>query len=147
MKTITNNLTLMLLTLLSVSCASSSDYSVLGENVQNIQTTQKNTVEIECYCSNNIKIQKKNVKEITLNVIGELSSVGYHGAQKAPESVSKSILEFKVIKEGNNILLKSKEYSFMHHAFLIKNLTLVIPNNIKLKIKPLNYRQLIGRKR
>jgi hypothetical protein len=116
----------------SVSC--SSDYSVEDSITQTIPAANINLLIIECTCTDTVRIKEGEDDVIVARISGELSSVGYHGDQTAPDEIGEKMLSFKVRVNGDTLHLISKEWSHIHHTFLIEKLELEIPRHLKYEL-------------
>ena len=123
------------------------DYSVEGSSVQKFSSNGISEVVITCFCSNNIITKRTKGTEITVEVEATLDSVGYHGEQTKPKNIADELLNFNYDISGNRLELISNEYTFMHHAFVIKSLTIYLPHNVTLRHAPVLYSTLEGRNR
>ncbi len=135
----------LLLIFVFMKAALAEDYSVNGSSIQFFETAGIESVEIWCYCSENIVIERQESGSIELEVSATKSSVGYHGEQTEKNKVSEQLLNFHSEKLDSKLVLISKEYTFIHHAFIINKIKLILPNNIKYTLMPISYSMLEGR--
>jgi len=47
---------------------------------------------------------------------------------------------------GSKMKIESKEYTFIHHAFLIDKIVITIPTEVQFSYNQINYNSLEGRK-
>jgi hypothetical protein len=123
--------------------AFAKNYSVVEKNTIKYPTKGINSVEINCYCSTNISINSGEYFEATIEA--SLSSLGYHGYQETPSSIGQALMHFVESREGNKLILTSKENTYIHHSFIIEKLSIKLPKDIKLTFNPIKYRALEGR--
>ncbi|WP_435315094.1 hypothetical protein [Cellulophaga fucicola] len=140
-----NKFYFILLLLLTASC-SGQDFSINDFITQKLESKNKKILIVECYCDNSVTVKKTDDTLITINVKGNLSSLGYHGKQTTPKKIDKETLLFKVVETNDTITIISKEWTHMHHRYLIKDLNISIPKNMKYEIKKILGVDLEGRK-
>ncbi len=129
---------------LTISCYG-QDFSVEDCLTQTVNAENINYLIIECYCDNGVEINKKLTETINIDITGKLESVGYHGIQNKPEEIGEKILFFKTEIKNDTLRLLSKEWTFMHHSFLIDKLIIQIPERMKHEIIKINGQKLEGR--
>ena len=134
----------IILTLLTFS-AIASDYSITDKTIQSFSAEKIKEIEIHCFCSSNIKVNRFESPKIDIEISGKMDSVGYHGKQNKPNGIASELLEFDFVKNEGTLVLISNEFTFIHHAFVIKNLVVNLPNGIKYRIIPIHYSDLEGR--
>ncbi|GAB1266742.1 hypothetical protein NBRC116492_35520 [Aurantivibrio infirmus] len=100
---------------------------------------------ISCYCSGNIEEEPNKSNKIILHIEASHSSSGYHGVQDIPTEIPKSLTDFKVERDKVNLKLSSNEYTFIHHAYIIKSLKISLPPGVNLIIDPIKVEDLEGR--
>lgn len=126
---------LITLTFLLTTTCYSQDYSVSDSTTQIIKANQAKFLLIECYCQDKAEVKKTKNEFISLNIIGNISSVGYHGEQTIPKGINEKRLLFKIEENNDTIRLISKEKTVMHHAYFIEKLSIDIPLNMDYAIK------------
>tara|TARA_A100000171_G_scaffold31934_1_gene30334 strand:+ start:45 stop:476 length:432 start_codon:yes stop_codon:yes gene_type:complete len=139
-----NKLFTLLAFLLSASC-NGQDYSITDSLTQKIETGTAKFLLIECYCNNGIQIEKTENQLIKIDVKGNLSSEGYHGKQTIPTKIDKETLLFKVEENSDTLRIISKEWTVIHHAYLIEKLKISIPHEMKYEIRKVLGNDLEGR--
>lgn len=139
-----NRLLTIIIVLLTPAC-NGHDYSLEGSLTQKVKAEKINYLIIECYCNNGVEITEKQTETITIDVVGELESVGYHGDQEKPKEIGKETLSFKTEIENDTLRLLSKEWSFIHHSFLIEILKIQIPKGLKYEIVKIDRGKLEAR--
>jgi hypothetical protein len=128
-----NRLLTILTVLLTTSCIG-QDYSITDSLTQNVNTENVHYLIIECFCENGVKIKKTRTEIISIDVVGKLESVGYHGNQKTPTGIGEEMLSFKTVTENDTLRLVSHERTIVHHSFLIDKLKIQIPKGLKYEI-------------
>ena len=128
-----------------VSSASAEDFNLDESFTQSVQIEDIDFVQIYCYCSNRIDIVRDETENLVLEIEANHSSIGYHGNQEIPDKIPEELLKFSVDKNANSLSLLSKEYTFIHHAFIIESLEIRVPSGVRVKITPIEYKQLEGR--
>lgn len=130
--------------LLTAYC-SGQDYSIKESMVQTITAEKINYLIIECYCDSGVWIQEFETNTIEIKITGILSSVGYHGLQEKPPKIGEKTLSFKPVINKDTLRLLSREWTFMHHAYLIDHLRIKIPKKLRYEIINIQGSQLEGR--
>ncbi len=139
-----NRLLTLLILLLAISC-NGQDYSVTDSLTQKIETNRAKFIMIECYCNNGVDIEKTKNQFVTIDVKGNLSSQGYHGEQTTPKEIGKETLSFKVAENNDTLRIISREWTVIHHAYLIEELKISIPDEMNYQIKKILGNELEGR--
>lgn len=121
------------------------DYSIVDSSIQSFPAKGITEIEISCFCSNDVKIKRTKRGDIKIEIEAKMDSVGYHGKQTKPKGISKTLLNFESYTTDERLELVSKEYTFMHHAFVIKKLTVYLPKNVRYRLMPIHYFMLKGR--
>ena len=140
-----NKFYFILLLLLTVSCKG-QDISINDFITQKLEAKNKKLLIIECYCDNGVTVKKTDDTLVIIKVKGNLSSLGYHGKQTAPKKIDTETLEFKVVETNDTLTIISKEWTQMHHRYLIKDLHISIPKHMKYEVKKIVGVNLEGRK-
>jgi hypothetical protein len=83
---------------------------------------------------------------VELDIEGTHSSQGYHGNQEKPRTVAPELLRFAEHRSDGEVLLESREYTYIHHAYLIDHLAVVVPPGQEVRFEPLAYQELEGRR-
>jgi len=125
--------------------SNASDYFVVGTTNQVVAIDAYKRIEIDCYCSNNVEIIKYNEPHLQLEIYGEESSVGYHGNQESPKEVRTESMRFTIGKSKDTLILSSKEWTYIHHAFFIKKLVVSVPESVQVVWTKIKGRDLEGR--
>lgn len=125
--------------------AHSSDYSVTSRLEQIIDAQAIDTIHIHCYCRSGFVRRTSTNNEFMLKVIGTMDSVGYHGSQSIPKEVPKELLSFKETRNSSFLKLASREFTFIHHAYMIDSLEIIVPDKTKVILLRLDRRELEGR--
>ena len=139
---------LILVTGLSYGCAtfnSSDDFSVSGSIAQSIPIKTNQTVTIKCFCRNRTIKTNEIGNTLELSVTGTHSSVGYHGEQEKPEFIAEGLLRFVEKQTTGGLTLESREYTYIHHAYIIDQLEVVAPPDTEIHIRPILYDELEDR--
>lgn len=123
----------------------SDDFSVSGVTTQYISIDNTGPIIIRCYCQKRSITRHSENAKLTLVIAGTHSSVGYHGTQDKPDVIAPQLLRFAERREGNSLILESKEYTYIHHAFIIDDLQITAPAGIKVIVEPISYSTLEGR--
>lgn len=124
----------------------SSDYEVEGSITQTISATDIQYLTIECYCQDGIQVTTTDDTIITAKIDAVLKSVGFHGDQTAPEEIGEKMLSFKTEIKGDTLRLVSKEWTYIHHSYLIEELELEIPERVIYSVDTIHWRDLKDRK-
>lgn len=140
-----NKLLTLLIVVTGLSCYG-QDFSIYDSHSQKIETNDTKFLVIECYCKNGVITEKTAKKRISIDVKGNLSSVGYHGNQTAPDKIKESTLSFEIEKHNDTLKLISNEWVFMHHAYFIEELNICIPEGMSYEIKKILGNELEGRR-
>ena len=139
------NRLLTILTVLLTTACNGQDYSVEDSLTQEVKAEKVNYLIIECYCNNGVEINEKQTETINIDVVGKLESVGYHGDQEKPKVIGEETLSFKTEIENDTLRLVSKEWTFIHHSYLIDKLKIQIPKGLKYEIVKIDGDKLEGR--
>ena len=123
----------------------SDDYSIEGSTTQSVVIDNHKIIKINCYCSNNFEIIEHNEQNLILEITGEESSAGYHGDQNTPSEIQSKILNFKIDKTKESIILSSQEWTYIHHSFLIKKIIVKAPESVEVKWNKIEQNDLEGR--
>lgn len=126
--------------------SNTSDFFVRDEHIQQVDLADIDKLILRCHCSGALKFGTTQIDAAQHNITGTYSSVGYHGDQEKPVSISDQLLAFKETRYGTTLILESQEYTFIHHAFLIEKLEIQMPRNVNFQFDVLNYEELVGRK-
>ena len=132
--------------LIAVSC-NGQDFTVSESLHQTVAIKNAKYLIIECYCENGVVLKETEEENITIDVAGILQSLGYHGEQTKPTKIGKETLSFKTEVKGDTLKLISKEWTFMHHSYLIEKVKFQIPDGMKHEIRKIKGQALEGRKR
>lgn len=126
-------------------CAISDDFSVSGDLHQRVSVADSDVIVVRCYCPNREVIYSSNVSYVELHGVGTHSSKGYHGEQEKPRSVSPELLRFSERRTDGRLILESREYTYIHHAFLVDLLRLTAPVGQDVRFEPISPGELEGR--
>ena len=129
-------------------CASlgfSDDFSVSGETTQTVEVDEDVSVTIRCFCENRKITRTSSEGFIVLIIRGTHGSVGYHGEQHKPESISPNLLEFVEKRSNANLVLESREYTYTHHAYIVDELEIIAPTDATIIVSPVSQNELEGR--
>jgi hypothetical protein len=124
----------------------SDDFSVSRGLRQRVSSERTDTIVIRCYCPRREVVRSSRVSGVELDVDGTHSSQGYHGDQEKPRTVAPELLRFVERRSDGEILLESREYTYIHHAFLIDHLRVIVPAGQEVRFEPLAYQELEGRR-
>lgn len=138
-------ITLFILPVIYTVSAQADDFTVSGSLEQSINIEGIQNIEIHCYCESGLERKDSLDESLSLKVNGTHSSVGYHGEQKIPEEVSKNLLSFKETRNGTTLKLESHEYTYIHHAYFINHLEILVPSTIDVELIKLKRPELEGR--
>lgn len=127
------------------SVAHSQDYSISANNVQHVSLKDIKSVFVNCYCRT--ATIKKDALENVLELKAEVTkdSIGYHGKQEIPTKIPNNLMQFKETRNGPVLKLESKEYIFMHHAYLIDQLIITVPKHVDVYLTKIHRQELDGR--
>lgn len=140
-----NRLLSIFIVLLTRACVG-QDYSVVDSFSQSVNAVNVNYLIVECYCENGVEINEIQTNTINIDVVGNLASEGYHGDQKKPKEIKEETLSFKSEIVNDTLRLVSKEWTYIHHSYLIDKLKLQIPKGLKYEIVKIEGKDLEGRK-
>jgi len=118
----------------------------IGSSDQIIDAKDIKAIHIHCYCKSGFVRKISTDNKIAVRVVGTQSSVGYHGSQDIPKDIPEKLLSFKESRNGSFLKLESREYTFIHHAYLIDFLEVSAPEKVKIIKLPLRWNELQGRK-
>jgi len=98
--------------------------------------------------SANVVIQHGGAANVTLDMTARYSIAGYHGSREnaGARELSGPELAFRISRSADTLTLSSPEWTYIHHALLIKQLTVTLPEAIALKLRRLLSRDLEGRR-
>jgi len=122
------------------------DFSVSAGLRQHIASERADTVVVRCYCPSREVVRSSSVSGVELDVEGTHSSQGYHGEQEKPRTVAPELLRFVERRSDGEILLESREYTSIHHAFLIDRVRVIAPEGQEVRFEPLAYQDLEARR-
>lgn len=137
---------ILVLTLLFALSCNGSDYSITDSLTQTVTAKETRFIEIVCHCPNGVDVTTSKDKVIQIDIKGSLGSVGYHGEQIVPEGIGEATLSFKVEESNDTLRLISKEWTYMHHAYIIERLKVTIPFGTKYTLKNIPAEELEGGK-
>jgi len=123
----------------------SDDFSVSGETTQTIKVDEDVSVTIRCFCENRTITRTSSNSEIKLVIMGTHGSGGYHGEQYKPKSIAPGLLKFVEKRANRNLILESREYTYIHHAYIIDALEIIAPADTVINISPISRDELEGR--
>jgi len=124
---------------------SGDDYSITQKHSQSCSSSNINFVELHCYCPDGVIASKSSGNDIILQMKGINESVGYHGKQEVPKEIGTLALDFKSEIRNDTLLLISKEWMFIHHSFIIRNLELQLPEHVSYRHVRIPGNELEGR--
>ena len=124
---------------------SSDDFAVTGKITQSITIENDLPVVIRCYCENRTINKNPNENILELKITGTHASVGYHGEQEKPEFISPGLLRFVEKRNSEGLILESREYTYIHHAYIINSLQISAPAETEVRVMPLSLEELEGR--
>jgi hypothetical protein len=139
-------LTLLLLITRPAVGVTPDDFSVSGRITQDISVQGTRTVVIRCFCPNREVRRDAAAKGMRLRIEGTHSSVGYHGLQEKPTRLDEDLLRFVERWDGESLTIESREYTYIHHAFILDKLDIVAPPALAVIVKPLDRNELEGRR-
>ena len=137
-------ISIIFLTFLSVT-VNANDYAIIDQTTQKFDVKEIKEVELHCFCSNNIIMKRVDSTMMKLEITAKMGSIGYHGEQTKPKGIASELLEFDSEQDDGVLVLISKEYTFMHHAFIVKSLVVHVPRGIKYRVIPIHPSTLKGR--
>ncbi|MCL5246242.1 hypothetical protein M4I21_10515 [Cellulophaga sp. 20_2_10] len=140
-----NKFYFILLLLLTVSCKG-QDISINDFITQKLEAKNKKLLIIECYCDNGVTVKKTDDTLVIIKVKGNLSSLRYHGRQTAPKKIDTETLAFKVVETNDTLTIISKEWTRVHHSYVIQDLQISIPKHMTYELKKIAGVNLEGRK-
>lgn len=119
------------------------DISVSGMLEQTVPLDGAKRVVVRCYCPQRATQTAKTADTVVLDIAAIYDSVGYHGVQKKPERIEDAQMRFVATRDGDVLVLESREWRSMHHAFRLTHLRIVLPDNVELQVEsvPLNARE------
>jgi hypothetical protein len=139
--------------LLSVLClngcsmpARSSDFFVSSSYTQVIPLGGSKKVVVSCYCPTSTATESSTIDELQLRVVGSYSSVGYHGHQQRPSAVPVDLMQFKASEDNDELRLESREFTFIHHRFLLNRVEVLYPVGTTVSFEPVPGSELEGRR-
>lgn len=119
------------------------DYRVTDDYVQQVDLAGIREVILQCYCtSRTIQTTVGTESNLELRINATLGSDGYHGTQNKPDKLGPIILRFVSNQKDKVLVLQSKENTVVHHFYIINNLLVKLPPQLKLTIEPLSYAAL-----
>ncbi|MBL8297220.1 MAG: hypothetical protein JNN30_02625 [Rhodanobacteraceae bacterium] len=80
-----------------------------------------------------------------LEIAATYDSVGYHGKQEKPERIEDTRMRFVTRRDGDALVLESRERSMMHHAFVLNRVDLALPDGVALQLELISSSALEGR--
>lgn len=138
--------TLMILLVCLITSCNGQDFSLKDSLIQAVPIKGAKHLIIECYCENEVVIEKTKNTDVTIEVSGILKSEGYHGEQNKPDNIEVKTLSFIPEKKGDTLKIISREWVFMHHSYLIDKLKITVPESMSYKIEKIAGNTLEGRK-
>ena len=96
----------------------------------------------------NVVIQRGGAANVMLDITARYSIAGYHGSREnaGARDLSGPELAFRISRAPGTLTLSSPEWTYIHHALLIKQLTVTLPESTALKLRRLSSRELEGRR-
>lgn len=125
--------------------AYAQDFSVRGSIEQKLDLENIEQIVLHCHCQNSFKRTQSVTGNFKLKISGTYDSVGYHGNQHIPSEMPSSMLDFTELRSNSTLTLISRERTFIHHAFLIDDLELIIPDSIDVQLRKVARYELEGR--
>jgi hypothetical protein len=130
------------------ACASneeSPDYSVSGKAEQLIPAGDAAIVVVRCYCPRHEILGARQDGFVDVQAQGTKSSEGYHGTQATPTSVPVEALRFVVNRQGKEMVLESRESTYIHHALILDHVSVAAPTNVSVRFEVIGWDALEGR--
>lgn len=124
-------------------CASrSDDFMVTDRHRQEILLEGATEVVVRCYCPERVWKQHAGIAKLIIDARGSFSSIGYHGAQDRPDSMPAGMQTFDLHKEGPVVVLKSREWTYIHHANLLSRIVVHSPSDVTVRFDPISWNEL-----
>jgi hypothetical protein len=123
----------------------SSDFLVSSSHTQSVPIAGSRRVVVSCYCPTSSATESSTIDELQLRVAGSYSSVGYHGHQERPRTVPVELMQFKVSEDNDELRLESREFTFIHHRFLLNRVEVLYPIGTTVTFEPVPGSALEGR--
>jgi hypothetical protein len=122
------------------------DFSVGGRLDQVAAVDGVQRIAVRCYCFKRQLREVAGSREVVLRLSANWSSVGYHGRQEKPGHIPEALMRFRETRDGGVLTLESREYTFIHHAFLPSDLVIETPAGMPVTIEPVERSELEGRR-
>lgn len=122
------------------------DFSVTAQSQQQVAVDGVRQVVLRCYCLWRRVVEVDGLPQIEITSKTTYSSVGYHGEQDKPKTISEAAMRFIQRRNGDTLILESRENTFIHHAFLLDDLEVRIPPGLPYTVEPFSRAQLEGRR-
>src|SRR6478752_3335884 len=97
------------------------DFSVDDRLDQSIALNGAQRVVVRCFCFKRELREVRGSRDVTLRLSANLSSVGYHGKQEKRTRIPEALMRFRETRDGDAVMLESREYTFIHHVFMLKD--------------------------
>lgn len=123
----------------------SSDYSATSSYTQKIDVPVDVPLIVRTYCQDKSIVHTSEAEGVVLHMKATSSSAGYHGFQLKPRKVHVSLMKFNEYEQDGSYILESNEYTYIHHAFILDSLKVVVPEGQKVEFEEVNSSDLEGR--
>ncbi len=122
------------------------EFTVKVTQRQRVPLSGATEVLVRCYCPKQVAITHSKSVDLVLDVAGTYGSGGYHGKQEKPKSMPRELLTFLVRNEGGRLILESKEFTYVHHAYLLSAATVTVPRDVVVRFEALSRDDLYDRR-
>lgn len=139
MNAIAPRLPFALLALLS-ACAPkrvSDDFSISGNTVQRVALDGATHVIVRCYCVTRAARTEVDAADVVLRIAVNYGSLGYHGKQNKPAQIDDERMHFASSRDGDALVLESREWTMIHHALIVSAVDIVVPDGIGVRFEPI----------
>lgn len=123
-----------------------NDFSITAQSQQQVALDGIRQVVLRCYCFRRRVVEVTGLPQIEIASTTTYDSVGYHGQQDKPKTIDDAALHFIERREGDTLILESRERTYMHHAFLLNDLEVRIPAGLPHTVEQITREQLEGRR-
>jgi hypothetical protein len=132
--------------LLPAVCAQTADdISVSGTLEKAVPLDGARRV-VRCYCPQRATQAAKTADTVVLDIAATYASVGCHGSRKKTERIEDAQMRFVATRDGDALVLESRERRSMHRAFRLTRLRIALPDGLELPMETIPLNALEGRR-
>lgn len=137
---------LVSLSVVPVQAQTDDDFSITGETVQRVALDRATRVVVRCFCVNRNVRTEAGTTDTVLRIAVDYGSVGYHGDQQKPRQIDDRRMQFASSRDGDTLVLESREWTMIHHAFVVRSVDVIVPEGVDVRFEPIDRNALEGRR-